>query len=68
VGQAVVLVIKANESEINVAANTVSSHPGVGMGAAFQNFLDDDGEERLKKFISVLASQPKAADTISVFH
>ena len=68
VGQAVVLVIKTNESEMNVAAKTVSSHPGVGMGAAFQRFLDEDGEERLTKFISSLARQPKADDTLSVFH
>jgi hypothetical protein len=58
VGQAVTLDIKANDNEINVTSKTVSSHPGIGMGIAFNGFTQEDAEERLKGFVQHLASQP----------
>ena len=67
VGQVVTLDIKANDKEINVAGKTVSSHPGVGMGIAFNGFIHEDGEERLKNFVQQLASQPKK-ESMAVFH
>jgi hypothetical protein len=67
VGQIVTLAIKANDKEINVAGKTVSSHPGVGMGIAFNGFTQEDAEERLKAFVQQLASQPKK-ETMVVFH
>ncbi len=66
-GQTVVLAIKANDKEINVAGKTVSSHPGVGMGIAFQGFTQEDAEERLKGYVTHLASQPKK-ESLAVFH
>ena len=60
VGQVVALAIKANGKEIEVAGKTVSSHPGVGMGVAFSQFRNADGEQILKSYIAHLASQPKA--------
>jgi|SRR5215467_10810636 len=66
-GQAVTLAIKANDKEINLAGKTVSFHPGVGMGIAFQGFTQDDSEERLKSYLSQLAAQPKK-DSMVVFH
>jgi hypothetical protein len=59
VGQDVVLEIKASGKEIKVAGKTVSSHPGVGMGVAFSQFRNEDGEQILKGYIAHLASQPK---------
>ena len=67
VGQVVTLAIKANDKEINVAGMTVSSHPGVGMGIAFNGFTQEDAEERLKSFVQHLAAQPKK-ESIAVFH
>jgi hypothetical protein len=67
VGQIVTLAIKANDKEIDVAGKTVSSHPGVGMGIAFNGFTQEDAEERLKAFVQQLASQPKK-ETMVVFH
>ena len=67
VGQVVTLDIKANDKEINVAGKTVSSHPGVGMGVAFNGFTPEDAEERLKGFVQHLASQPKK-ESMAVFH
>ena len=67
VGQVVTLAIKANDKEINVAGKTVSSHPGVGMGIAFNGFIQEDGEERLKSFVQHLANQPKK-ESMAVFH
>jgi hypothetical protein len=67
VGQAVTVAIKADDKEINVAGKTVSSHPGVGMGIAFQGFTQEDSEERLKSYVQHLASQPTKA-TMAVFH
>jgi PilZ domain len=67
VGQVVTLDIKANDNEINLAGHTVSSHPGVGMGIAFNGYTQQDAEERLKGFIQHLASQPKK-DSVAVFH
>src|SRR5262249_2743598 len=66
-GQAVTLDIKANDKEINVAGKTVSSHPGVGMGIAFQGFPQEDSEELLRAYIPHLAAQPKK-DGMAVFH
>lgn len=67
-GQIVTLIIKANDGEINVGGKIVSSHPGVGMGIAFQGFVSEDGEERLKAYLAHLAAQPKAKDSLAVFH
>ena len=67
VGQVVTLAIKANDKEINVTGKTVSSHPGVGMGIAFNGFIQEDGEERLKGFVQHLANQPKK-ESMAVFH
>ncbi len=67
-GQAVTLAIKANDKEINIAGKTVSSHPGVGMGIAFNGFVQEDAEERLKGYVQQLASQPKKDSSVVVFH
>jgi hypothetical protein len=67
IGVTVTLAITADDKEINVAGRTVSSHPGVGMGIAFQGFTQEDAEERLKSFVSHLAAQPKK-DSMVVFH
>ena len=66
-GQTVSLAIKANDKEINLAGKTVSFHPGVGMGIAFQGFTQEDAEEQLKKYLAQLAAQPKK-DNMVVFH
>ena len=66
-GVAVTLAIKANDKEINVAGRTVSSHPGVGMGIAFQGFIQEDSEACLNNFLAQLAAQPKK-DSMVVFH
>jgi hypothetical protein len=66
-GQVVTLDIKAGDKEIHVAGKTVSSHPGVGMGIAFNGYTAEDAEERLKGFVQNLASQPKK-ETMAVFH
>jgi hypothetical protein len=66
-GQIVTLAIKTNDKEINVAGRTVSSHPGVGMGIAFNGFKQQDSETTLKIYVQQLASQPKKA-TMAVFH
>ena len=50
-GQVVALDIKAGDKEIHVAGKTVSSHPGVGMGVAFNGFTAEDSEERLKGYV-----------------
>ena len=68
VGQTITVVIKAHDAEIDVAGKTVSSHPGVGMGIACKGFVHEDGEERLKAYISHLASQPRAKESVAVFH
>jgi hypothetical protein len=67
-GQAVMLQIKANGKEINVAGRTVSSHPGVGMGVAFSRFTNTEGEQVMKAYIAHLASKPKTNETQGVFH
>ena|SRR5215467_4659913 len=66
-GQVVTLEIKANDKEINVSGKTVSSHPGVGMGIAFQGFPREDAEELLRAYVAHLATQPKK-DGMAVFH
>ncbi|MGC2696743.1 MAG: PilZ domain-containing protein [Candidatus Angelobacter sp.] len=66
-GQVVTLAIKVNDKEINLAGKTVSSHPGVGMGIAFNGFTREDAEDCLKSFVAHLASQPKK-DSMVVFH
>jgi hypothetical protein len=67
VGQVVTLAIKADDKEINVVGKIVSSHPGVGMGIAFNGFSREDAETRLKGFVQHLANQPKK-ESLSVFH
>jgi hypothetical protein len=66
-GQVVTLDIKAGDKEIHVAGKTVSSHPGVGMGIAFNGFTAEDSEERLKGYVQHLANQPKK-ESMAVFH
>jgi hypothetical protein len=69
VNQAVVLAIKSGDKEINVSGKTVSSHPGVGMGVAFNTFVTPDSQATLKALIDHLASQPKSTmGTMGVFH
>jgi hypothetical protein len=68
VDQAVELAIKINGKEIEVKGNTVSSHPGVGMGVAFTRFVNLECEETLKAYIAELASRPKQKQAIGVFH
>jgi hypothetical protein len=67
-GEAVALLIKANGKEINVSGKTVSSHPGVGMGIAFEGFLQKDGQATLQAFVDHLASLPKTSEHSGVFH
>jgi PilZ domain len=67
-GQMITVVIKANDSEINVAGRVASSHPGVGMGIAFQGFIQEDGEERLRAYIDYLSKQPRSNESAAVFH
>lgn len=67
-GQMVTLVIKTNDGEINAGGRIVSSHPGVGMGIAFQGFVQEDGEERLRAYLAHLAAQPKPKDSLAVSH
>jgi hypothetical protein len=67
-GQSVMLVIKIGDKEVNVAGKTVSSHPGVGMGVAFEGYVQPDGEQRLKTYIAHLANQPKSQEPSGVFH
>jgi hypothetical protein len=66
--QPMVLKIKTNSTEINVAGRTVSSHPGVGMGVAFNRFINPEGEEILKSYIAHLACQPRTKESLGVFH
>jgi hypothetical protein len=68
IDQPMVLKIKANNSEINVAGKTVSSHPGVGMGVAFGRFISADGEQVLKSYIAHLANLPRTNENLGVFH
>ena len=68
VGQAVLLIIKCNEKEIHAAGKVVSSHPGVGMGVAFQSFAQNEGEALLKAYLGQLAGRPQAKQEVSVFH
>ena len=68
VGEIVTTIIKANDGEISAGGKIVSSHPGVGMGIAFQGFVTEDGEERLRAYLAHLAAQPKAKDSVAVFH
>ncbi|HSM88372.1 MAG TPA: PilZ domain-containing protein [Candidatus Limnocylindrales bacterium] len=68
VGQVVTLIIKANDAEISMAGKTVSSHPGVGMGIAFGAFAGTESEQQLNAYLAYLASQPRAKDSIAVFH
>lgn len=67
-GQIVRLEIKCNNDELSVVGKTVSSHPGVGMGIAFSKFTDKGSEEQLKKYLELLASQPRPKDSVAVFH
>jgi hypothetical protein len=39
----------------------------VGMGIAFNGFVQEDAEERLKSFVQNLANQPKK-ESMAVFH
>jgi hypothetical protein len=68
IAQIVTLTIKIDDTELSVGARIVSSHPGVGMGAAFTGFVDADGEQRLKTFLERLAALPQPKDSVAVFH
>ena len=63
--QPVTLAIKADGKEITVAGKTVSSHPGVGMGVAFESFGQDESEARLKAYVDHLFRQPKSGESPS---
>lgn len=67
-GQDIELTIKANGKEIHVKGKVVSSHPGVGMGAAFTAFANSEGEATLNAYIEHLASQPQKNQPTGVFH
>src|SRR6478735_4859647 len=58
-GQVITLDIKAGDKEIHVAGKTVSSHPGVGMGVAFNGFTAEDSEERLKAMFRIWPASRK---------
>src|SRR5262249_8770697 len=65
-GQIVTLVIKLENMEVNVGGRIVSSHPGVGLGVAFQGLGHEHGEVRLKSYLDKLSVQPKEKDQIAV--
>ncbi len=67
VGQSVTLSIKTANLDLNVAGRAVSSHPGFGMGVAFQGFARE-AETKLKTLLDHLATQPKPAHSSGVFH
>lgn len=67
-GQSVTLAIKANGVDISITGKTVSSHPGVGMGIAFDGFTQQDGEKDLTTYLNHLASLPKSSAPSGVFH
>jgi len=67
IGQVVTLAIKINNREINLGGKTVSSHPGVGMGIAFQGFTQEDAESLLQGYVQQLASQPKK-ESMNIFY
>jgi hypothetical protein len=60
--------IKVKGAEITVAAKTVTSHPGVGMGVEFQGFVQEDGEVRLKNLLALLEHEPKQPEKLEVIH
>jgi hypothetical protein len=64
----VALNIKARDTEIAVTARTVTFHPGVGMGVEFKGFLQEDGEARLKKLLTLLEHEPKHPEKLEVIH
>ena len=66
VGQTVTLSIKTANLDLNVAGKAVSSHPGFGMGVAFQGFARE-GEKTLKTLLEHLATQPKPMHASGVF-
>ncbi|PYP83968.1 MAG: pilus assembly protein PilZ [Candidatus Angelobacter sp. Gp1-AA117] len=57
VGTAVVLLIKIDGQEINTKAKVVTSHPGVGMGLEFAEFLAQADEAHLQSLIGSLVAQ-----------
>ena len=67
VGQTVTLSIKTANLDLNVAGRAVSSHPGFGMGVAFQGF-PREGEKKLKTLLEHLQTQPKPIHSSGVFH
>lgn len=55
IGTAVVLVIKNNNLEINIAGKVATFHPGVGMGVQFAGFMSPNGEAYLQTLLDELA-------------
>jgi hypothetical protein len=56
-GTNVVLLIKIDGQEINSKAKVITSHPGVGMGLEFEQFITQGDEAHLKSLIGNLAAQ-----------
>ena|SRR5947209_10870799 len=54
-GTAVVLLIKVNGQEINSKAVVITSHPGVGMGLEFEQFITQGDETHLQALIESLS-------------
>ena len=54
-GTNVTLRIKTNQSELTLAGNVVTSHPGVGMGIQFVGYGSANDEVGLKSLVGLLA-------------
>jgi len=57
VGTDVVLLIKIDGRDINTKAKVITSHPGVGMGLEFEEFISQGDEEHLRQLIVNLGAQ-----------
>jgi len=66
VGQTVTLTIKTANLDLDVAGKAVSSHPGFGMGVAFQRFARES-EQKLKTLLDHIATQPKPMHASGVY-
>jgi len=54
-GTPVVVLIKSDTAAIDIKGQTVTFHPGLGMGIEFLGFVNPDGEGQLKQLIQQLA-------------
>ena len=59
-GTSVVLLIKTSGDEVNARGKVVSSHPGVGMGIEFQEFVTQHDEAQFNHLIGSLARSATA--------